>query len=294
MKKRVIKSMMLSLPIVAMSALTSCGGGEPLSDTPTGDAPVATEAAEAAIFDVKDVLEIVAKENDIARKLYTKGIVGPGKKNGIKFDEDWRKDDVEAGPLPALFLRGISSSIQKSGVPLGLYLGSDFPINKANLLKGKQAETFATIKETEKPEFFYDEENELHTAMFPDFAAAMPCVTCHNDHEQTSKSDWELGDVMGATTWTYPKEKLTFTEAKDIVQAYRDGIVNTLGEYVEEIDGFTESEKPVVGEKWPTEGVFIPSPDAFLDSVKILASTGTLDALLANLDKEEANAVAAK
>ena len=98
---------------------------------------------------------------------------------------------------------------------------------------------------------------------------------------------------MGATTWTYPKEKLTFVEARDIVMAYREGIVFTLGEYVDEIDGFTESEKPVVGDKWPTEGVFIPSPEAFLDSVKILASSGTLDALLAQLD-QESNAVASK
>ena len=60
------------------------------------------------VFSVEEVLEMVAKENDVTRTLYTKAIVGKGKKQGMKFDEDWRKDDVEAGPLPALFLRGVS------------------------------------------------------------------------------------------------------------------------------------------------------------------------------------------
>lgn len=281
------------MPLVAMGLLTSCGSSE-LPDSP-GDSlsEVLTTESEAAIFSIEKALEIVAKENDIARTLYTKGIVGPGKKQGIKFDEDWRKDDVEAGPLPALFLRGISSFIQKSPVPLGLYLGSDFPINAANKLEGKQAEYFAKIKETSKPEFFFDEANSLHTAMFPDFAGAKPCVSCHNEHEQTSKKDWKLGDIMGATTWTYPKDKITFTELKDIVEAYRGGIKYTLGEYVSEIEAFENSDKPMVGEKWPTEGLYIPAPEAFLDSVKTLASTGTLDAMLASMEAES-NAIASK
>lgn len=139
---------------------------------------------------------------------------------------------------------------------------------------------FAEIKADEKPKFFYDEESALHTAMFPDFAAAAPCVSCHNDHPETTKDDWVLGDVMGATTWSYPKDKLTFEEAKGVVNAYREGIIHTLGEYVSEIDGFKSSDKPLIGTQWPSEGLFLPSPEVFLDSVKMLASTQTLDALL--------------
>ena len=278
MKKMNVKSVMVGVGLGTMLLSVSCGGGA-LPDEPVGTAPSET-VSEAAVFPVEKVLEMVAKENDIARTLYTKGIVGPGKKQGIKFDENWRKDDVEAGPLPALFLRGISSYIQKGDVPLSLFLGSDFPINAANKFEGKQAKLFTEIKADEKPKFFYDEENALHTAMFPDFASAAPCVSCHNEHPETTKNDWKLGDVMGATTWSYPKEKLTFTEAKDIVNAYRAGILHTLGEYVSEIESFKSSDKPVVGKQWPSEGLFIPSPEVFLDSVKVLASTQTLDALL--------------
>ena len=260
-----------------MIFLSSCGES---SSLPEDIADESSEIAPGTMISVEKALAIVAKENDVARKLYTKGIVGPGKKQGLKFDEDWRKDEVEAGPLPALFLRGISSDIQKGDIPLGLFLGSDFPINAANKFEGQQADLFVEIRKDSEPKFFFDEENELHTAMFPDFASATPCVSCHNGHEKTSKDDWVLGDVMGATTWTYPKKELTFSEVQGIIKVYRTGIVNTLAQYMSEIDGFKESEKPAIGDKWPSEGMFLPSPEVFLDSVKVLASTETLDALL--------------
>ena len=291
MKKSTTKIWFISA-LMGMTILSSCGGGESLAEDAADAGKSAVEGVvdEAAIIPIEKALEIVARENDIARKLYTKGIVGPGKKAGIKFHEDWRKDDVEAGPLPALFLRGVSSSIAKGPVDLGLYLGSDFPINKANLFTGKQADLFAEIRKDSVAKYFFDDENKLYTAMFPDFAAAAPCVSCHNEHEQTTKTDWELNDIMGATTWTYPKEKLTLEEASSLVKAYRTGIVATLGEYVEEIDGFENSDKPEIGPKWPTEGLYIPSPEAFLDSVKILSGDYT-KLLAASINESEAVAV---
>ena len=219
---------------------------------------------------------MVAKENDVTRTLYTKAIVGKGKKQGMKFDEDWRKDDVEAGPLPALFLRGVASSIQKSPVPLGLYLGSDFPINAANKFEGKQATLFEDIKKDQQPKFFYDESQKLHTAMFADLASAKACVSCHNDHSQTSKSDWKLGDVMGATTWQYPKDSLTYKETIAVLNSYAEGTVDIYKAYLDEVENFEKSEKPEIGDKWPAEGKYLPTAEVFLDSVKKISSYETM------------------
>lgn len=251
---------------------TSCGG-------------VPEEKSEIAgfesAFSVEEVLEMVSKENDVTRTLYTKAIVGKGKAQGMKFDEDWRKDDVEAGPLPALFLRGVATSIRKSPVPLGLYLGSDFPINAANKFEGKQADLFKKIKEDQKPQFFYDDDQKLHTAMFADLAGAGACVTCHNDHPQTSKSDWKLGDVMGATTWQYPKDSLTYKETVAVLNSYAKGTVDIYVEYLNEIEAFKDSEKPEIGDKWPVEGNYLPTAEVFLDSVKKLSSYETMKHLVA-------------
>ncbi len=272
MKKNIQNEVFRSLMFFTLFVVASCGGVPEETSEMVG---------EENVFSVEEVLEMVAKENDVTRTLYTKAIVGKGKAQGMKFDEDWRKDDVEAGPLPALFLRGVSTSIRKGPIPLGLYLGSDFPINNANKFEGKQAELFKEIKENHKPQFFYDEEQELHTAMFADFASAGACVSCHNDHPQTAKSDWVLGDIMGATTWQYPKDSLTYKDAIGVLNAYSKGTVDIYIEYLDEIAAFKESEKPAIGEKWPEEGNYLPTPEVFLDSVRKLSSYETMKTLIA-------------
>ena len=262
----------IATTLVSFFFLYACGG---IPEEKTEE-----NAASEKAFAVAEVLEIVSKENDVTRTLYTKAIVGKGKAQGMKFDEDWRKDDVEAGPLPALFLRGVASSIQKSPVPLGLYLGSDFPINNANKFEGKQATLFAKIKQDREPQFFYDESQKLHTAMFADVAGAGACVTCHNEHPQTAKNDWKLGDVMGATTWQYPKDSLSYKEAINVLTAYEKGTMDIYMAYLDEIANFKKSKKPVIGNKWPEEGNYLPTPEVFLDSVKKIASYETRKALI--------------
>ncbi|RCS26138.1 DUF3365 domain-containing protein [Polaribacter sp. WD7] len=260
------------LSLFMLTLLSACGGVPEEKST-------ASHSEKA--FSVEEVLEMVAKENDVTRTLYTKAIVGKGKAQGMKFDEDWRKDDVEAGPLPALFLRGVASSIRKSPVPLGLYLGSDFPVNAANKFVGKQAELFKKIKMNQKPQFFYDSDQKLHTAMFADVAGAGACVSCHNDHPQTTKTDWKLGDVMGATTWQYPKDSLSYKETIALLGSYAQGTVDIYKEYLAEIEEFKKSDKPEIGSKWPAEGNYLPTAEVFLDSVKKLSSYETMKHLVA-------------
>lgn len=273
MRKLTIKlSKVAVLGTVALVGLNSCGSGIPEEG--------AALAASDKVFSVEEVLEMVAAENDITRTLYTKGIVGAGKKQGLKFDEDWQDDEVEAGPLPALFLRGISSDIRKSNVPLGLYLGSDFPINASNKLEGKQAALFAKIKQNQKPQFFYDEAQKVHTAMFADMAMAAPCVNCHNDHPNTSKKDWKLGDVMGATTWQYPSDSLSYKEAIGVLNAYRNGTKAIYNAYLEEIAAFKSSPKPAIGKTWPSKGFNLPTAEVFIDSVRKLTSYKSLEILV--------------
>ncbi|WP_109436485.1 DUF3365 domain-containing protein [Aquimarina sp. AU119] len=274
-----IKNLVFLLAINSIVFLQSCGGvPEEKSSTTQSN----------KVFAVSEILTLIAEENDITRTLYTKGIVGAGKKQGLKFDEDWQDDEIEAGPLPALFLRGISSDIRKSAVPLGLYLGSDFPINASNKFTGKQAELFEKIKTDKEPQHFFEEDQKLYTSMFADLAVAAPCVNCHNEHKNTTKTDWKLGDVMGATTWQYPSDSLSYKEAIDVIKAYRNGTKAIYTAYLDEIAGFKiDSTKPSIGDKWPSKGFYLPTAEVFIDSVRKLTSYKSFEKLLVDSNKRK-------
>lgn len=232
-------------------------------------------AAETVMVPIETVLAVVAHENEVARTLYTGQVVGPGIKAGIAFHEDWQDADVFAGPLPALFLRGASTSLSKSPVPLGLFLGSDFPISNANAFTDVQMEKFELIRADGEPQFFYDEELALNTAMFKDVAVAEACVTCHNEHPESDKADWAMGDIMGATTWTYPKDEVTVAEFYEIIDAYRLGVEDAYNSFMSEIEDWDA--KPEIGAVWPGEESFtVPSTEVFMAKFEELASAETL------------------
>ena len=227
---------------------------------------------------IEVVFRALAAENDAARGLYTKDIVEAGLKAGLRFAENWREPSANAGPLPALFLRETAGAIHKSGVPLSLFLGSDFPIAQANLFSGKQSAHFRLLRQSSKPEFFYASDLKLHTAMFPDIVVAQACATCHNEHPKSPKTDWKLGDIMGATTWAYPKKKVSLHEALQIISSFRQSIALAYDAYLKKASGFERA--PEIGERWPKEGRYLPSKHVFVREMERRASPITLASLL--------------
>lgn len=59
-------------------------------------------------------------------------------------------------------------------------------------------------------ERYYTEETlggvRYFTAVYPDVAVAPACVSCHNDHPDSPRRDFELGDVMGGVVIRIPLE----------------------------------------------------------------------------------------
>jgi hypothetical protein len=232
---------------------------------------------------IEKVFRILAAENDTARKLWTADIVGAGAKPGLKFHEKWREPEMAAGPLPALFLREAATALQKTRVPLGLFLGSDFPIAQSNKFTGTQAEHFQQLRATGEPQFFNASDIGRQSAMFADLAVAPGCVSCHNEHPQSPKLDWKLNDIMGATTWSYPKDKVTLEELVQIVGALRSGFAAAYDAYLVKVATFEN--KPEIGEKWPRDGYYLPSKKAFLAEFERRASPNTVDRFLHALDE---------
>lgn len=246
----------------------------------TAPAALDSGAVERKTISTAEALTMLAHENDVTRTLFTKGIVGKAKPQGLAFDEDWADEDVIAGPLPALFLRGVADQISASEVPLRLFLGSDFPIEQSNQFEGRQAEEFKAMRRDTLPRHFMDEVTGEHVSMFPDMASAGPCVSCHNEHARTRKSDWALGDIMGATTWAYPSDSVTTDEFLAMMNAYREGVAVVWSQYLGELDQLDADERPEIGTTWPSEGRFIPDHAALRDSIDRLANGGLFGSLL--------------
>ncbi len=244
--------------------------------------PLLEAKAAGAIVPVERVFAIVEAENDVVRALWTQEIVAAGKKVGLKFDEDWREASVEAGPLPALFLRETAKSLEKRPVQLSLFLGSDFPIREANRFAGLQMEKFQRIRATREPEFFFDPSTRMHTAMFSDTAVVEACIKCHNEHPQSPKNDWRLNEVMGATTWMYPASEVTLEELMQILRALRQGFREAYSDYLKKAKTFAAP--PGIGERWPREGYYLLAAEVFLAEAAKRASPETLAAVDAALE----------
>lgn len=176
---------------------------------------------------------LLQAENSAVRSLWTRDIVGDGSKVGLKFDERWRDDNIEAGPLPALFLRETAKSLEKSPLRLSLFLGSDYPISPDNRFEGLQQEKFQNLRQTQQPQFFFMPDIGLYSGMFADVAVVEPCVDCHNKHEESPKDDWKLNDVMGGTTWMYPGRFVSIEELINAVTVLHQGIRDAYRNYLE-------------------------------------------------------------
>jgi adenylate cyclase len=229
-------------------------------------------------------LALLDAENAAIRALYTREIVGEGSKRGLAFREDWKKEGVRAGPLPALLLRETSNRLQVQMPELGLFLGSDYPLVKENLFTGAQAAHYQEVKKTSQPRFYFDPALGRTTAMFPDRASAQACVTCHNEHPNAPKKDWVLNEPMGATTWSYAGKQVSSETALRMVGMLRRSAVEAYGSYLQKVARFEGDARPAVGTQWPREGFFLPDLDTFRKAVEAQNSAQTLNRLLTALE----------
>ncbi len=245
--------------------------------------PLPETRRTGVVISSQQALTILNEENARVRAIYTRDIVGAGLKSGLKFSEDWREPSVDAGPLPALFLRETSRRLERRPVQLGLFLGSKYPIQRANRFAGDQARHFEALAAGGPPAFFYSEDTQRHTAMFPDPAGVQACVTCHNEHSDSPKTDWKLNDIMGATTWTLPAEHVTLAEVLELIDALRGSVAEAYTLYLDRARHFENV--PAIGEQWPVDGYMLPSAQVFMARVRSENDTATMQALLATRHK---------
>ncbi len=142
------------------------------------------------------------------RAVYTKKVINRLVKDEkvIKASEHW--EDNKALPLPAQMFRMGSERVAEKTSDFSYSLISAWPINKQNAPKTEAEKEGVKYIEENPGKNFYKEEMlggiTYFTAIYPDVAVAPACVSCHNDHKDTPKTDFKIGDTMGGVVIRIP------------------------------------------------------------------------------------------
>lgn len=161
--------------------------------------------AQVSYKDMADAMHAIMESD---RTVYTRMVVNrlQNEEKVIKATEHFKDD--KSLPLPAQMFRFGAEMVAEKKMPFSYSLQSLWPINKQNApktaLEKKGLE--AVAKDNTKP--FYGEETlgktKYFTAIYADRAVAPACVSCHNDHKDTPKKDFKLGQTMGGVVIRIP------------------------------------------------------------------------------------------
>lgn len=184
----------VSLVLLAGSVISGCGGDKPaaasggISPKKMADALHAVMEADRTVY-TKKVITRLVKEEKV-----------------IKASEQWKDD--KALPLPAQMFRFGAEHVAEKNAGFSYSLLSLWPINKQNEPKTEVEKAGLKAIADNPGTNYYGEETlggvTYYTAVYPDVAVAPPCVDCHNDHKDTPKTDFKIGDVMGGVVIRIP------------------------------------------------------------------------------------------
>jgi hypothetical protein len=190
---------------VAVAGVISASAGIALASD-VADKPMITPKAMA------DALHLVM---DSDRTVYTRKIVNRlvKKDKVIKASEHY--SDEKALVLPAQMFRYGSELVAKRAeklpdVKFSYSLQSLWPVNKQNAPKTDAEKAGLQYVADNKGENYYAVEElggtKYFTAVYADTGVAPVCVSCHNDHKDSPRRDFKLGDVMGGVVIRIPVE----------------------------------------------------------------------------------------
>ncbi len=142
------------------------------------------------------------------RTIYTKNVVQRLKKEGVvKPSEHW--EDEKGLPLPAqMFRMGAEMVSKRDDAGFTYALLSEWPVNKQNTPKTEVEKKGLAFVAANKGENFYGEEElggvKYFTAVYADKGVSEACINCHNEHKDSPRRDFKLGDVMGGVVVRIP------------------------------------------------------------------------------------------
>jgi hypothetical protein len=204
--------------LIPLAALLASACSEPAAPAPAASAA----SAEPAGLDPKKVADMLHAVMEADRTVYTQEVVNRLVKKELvkivnpttnepepfKASEQWKTEHGKL-PLPAQMFRMGAEKVTEKNVGFTYALLSKWPINAQNKAK-TQAETegLDTVEKSEGKTPYYGAETlggkNYFTAVYADMAVAPACIDCHNEHQDSPRKDFDLGDVMGGVVIRIP------------------------------------------------------------------------------------------
>ena len=171
-------------------------------------AVVHSGSADSALFSPKQMADWLHLVMATDRAVYTKVIVNrlTKKDKVIKASEHFEDDQALA--LPAQMFRFGAEGVAEKTDEFSYSLMSLWPINKQNAPVTEVEKTgLQFIADNPGENYYADEElggKKYFTAVYPDPAVAPVCVSCHNEHKDSPRNDFKIGEVMGGVVIRIP------------------------------------------------------------------------------------------
>jgi hypothetical protein len=144
------------------------------------------------------------------RTIYTRTVVNrlQNEEKVIKASEHWK--DEKTLPLPAQMFRMGAEMVTEKKAGFSYALLSMWPVNKQNAPKTEvEGKGLKFIADNPGKNYYEQEklgDQQYFTAVYADTAVAQACVSCHNEHKDSPRRDFKMGDVMGGVVVRIPLE----------------------------------------------------------------------------------------
>lgn len=195
---KVILAAGVAVAAAVVAVISGCGKSEVAITKPAGFTP--QQMADA-------LFTVMASD----RGVYTKQVVNrlQNEDQVIKASEHWKDD--KALPLPAQMFRMGAEAVTAKNAGFTYSLLSLWPINKQNTPQTDVEKTgLKFVADSLGKTNYYAEETlggkKYFTAIYADVAVSPACVKCHNNHEDSPRTDFKLNDVMGGVVVRIPTE----------------------------------------------------------------------------------------
>jgi len=168
-----------------------------------------SEMAANAGFTARQMADALFTVMSSDRAVYTKQVVNrlQNDEKVIKASEHWKDD--KALPLPAQMFRMGAETVAEKNAGFTYALLSLWPVNKQNAPKTDAEKTgLQFVADSKGATNYYAEEmlggKKYFTAVYADVAISPACVKCHNNHDDSPRTDFALNDVMGGVVIRLP------------------------------------------------------------------------------------------